>query len=161
MADEHTLVPEPTERLDLADPHARLEELVALQQGTGELAAGRLDEAERTFAALARAHPENACAQDRLAQVLLLTNRHAEARAPLERVLASGHGNADTWAHLGACHLVGGDETQALAAFTHALELDPYHVHALKGLVHVLESAGMAAQAEPFRARFQEVQARP
>jgi arylsulfatase A-like enzyme len=161
MAGENTKVPEPTERLELADPHARTEELAALQQGTGELAAGQLEAAERTLTALARAHPENAAAQDRLAQVYLLTQRHALARAPLERVVAGGRGNADTWAHLGACHLVGGDDEKALASFLRALELDPYHVHALKGLIHLMESAGMAAQAEPFRARFQEVQGRP
>jgi len=161
VASENLRLPEPGERLALPDPHARTDELAALQAASGALAAGRLEEAERTLTALTRAYPENAHAQDRLAQVLLLAGRHAEARAPLERVLAGGRGDADTWAHLGACQLVAGDETQALAAFTRALELDPWHVHALKGLVHLLESAGLGREAAPFRARFQEVQARP
>jgi cytochrome c-type biogenesis protein CcmH/NrfG len=76
-------------------------------------------------------------------------------------MLEHSSGNADTWNYLGACRLVVGEEEKALAAFTRALELDPNHVHALGGLVHLLEAAGLGAQAAPFKQRFEAVQARP
>ena len=162
LSAENLEVPAPGERIaGLPDPHERVAELRAAQDATGLLAAGRLQEAEEALRALLRSWPENAFAQDRVAELFLRTGRAREARAPLERVLASGRGGADTWARLGAAHLVAGDEGAALAAFTRALELDAFHVHALGGLLNVMESAGMNAQAAPFRARFHEVQSRP
>ena len=88
-------------------------------------------------------------------------NRHREAIAPLEHVLAHTTPNADTWSYMGACQLVAGDTEKALGAFTRAVELDPNHVQALGGLIHLMESAGLGNQAAPFKRRFQAVQSRP
>jgi len=162
LSAESLALPAPGTRLsDLPDPHARVAELRAAQDAAGLLAAARTREAEEALLALLRTWPENAFAQDRLAELFLRTSRAREARPLLERLLASGRGGADTWARLGAAQLVNGDETAALAAFTRALELDPFHVHALGGLLNVMESAGMSAEAAPFRARFHEAQSRP
>ena len=161
FANEGTRVPGPVEELALPDPHERVAELARLQNAEGLLAAQRFGEAERELRALVGENPANPFAWDRLALCLMRQNRHREAMTALERVLALGPGNADTWNYVGACQIVAGAEDKALAAFTHALELDPNHVQALGGLVHVMEAAGLGAQAAPFKARFAAVQARP
>jgi len=161
FADEHVRVPGPLEELALPDPHERVGELARFQRAEGLFAAQRLGEAERELRALVDENPANPFAWDRLALCLMRQDRHQEALTALERVLALGAGNADTWNYVGACQIVAGAEDRALAAFTHALELDPNHVHALKGIVHVLEAAGLGERAAPFQARFEAVQARP
>jgi len=162
LSAENLELPQPGTRVPgLPDPHERLAELRAAQDAAGLLVTGSTRAAEDALLALLRSWPDNAFAQDRLAELFLRTGRAREAQAPLQRVLESGRGGADTWARLGAAHFVTGDETAALAAFTRALELDPNHVHALGGLLNVMESAGMSAEAAPFRERFHEAQSRP
>jgi tetratricopeptide (TPR) repeat protein len=160
-ADEGRDFPAPLAALALPDPHERTRELADFQRAQGLIHAGQHTEAELALRALLEQHPGNHFAWDRLALCLMRLNRHREALAPLERVLAESPGNADTWNYLGACRLVVGEEEKALAAFTRALELDPNHVQALGGLVHLMEAAGMGAQAAPFKRRFEAVQSRP
>jgi arylsulfatase A-like enzyme len=161
FANEGTSVPAPLDELPLPDPNASTEELATFQRAQGLLHEEKYPEAERLLRALVAAHPGNHFAWDRLALSLMRQNRHKEALTALERVLKDAPGNADTWNYLGACQLVVGDPEKALAAFTRALELDPNHVQALKGLVHLMESAGLGAKAEPFKKRFEAVQSRP
>jgi cytochrome c-type biogenesis protein CcmH/NrfG len=56
---------------------------------------------------------------------------------------------------------VTGEPEKALAAFRHALELDPNHVQSLGGLVHLMESAGLGKEAGPVKERFEAVRSRP
>ncbi len=161
FASEGTELPAPLAELALPDPHARTEELSEVQRAGGLIESQGYAEAETLLRALVSRNPDNHHAWDRLALCLMRMNRHREAIAPLERVLAAAPGNADSWNYLAACRLVSGDEEKALAAFTRALELDPNHVQALGGLVHLMESAGMAKEAAPFRERFEAVQSRP
>jgi arylsulfatase A-like enzyme len=161
FAKEGVSVPAPLATLELPDPHTRVAELARFQRAEGLLAAQRHGEAERELRALLDENPGNPFAWDRLALCLMRQDRHREALEALERVLALAAGNADTWNYVGACQLVAGAEDKALAAFTRALELDPNHVHALGGLVHVMEAAGLGERATPFRTRFEAVQARP
>jgi len=161
VADASTGLPDPLSNLELADPHERTAEQLEIQRAQGRIAAGDHASAEVTLEALVRANPRNLFAWDRLALCRMRMQRFAEAIGPLERVLAEGPGQADTWSYLGACRLVLGEDQKALAAFTSALELDPYHVQALGGLLHIMEGAGLVEQAAPFRKRFEAVQSRP
>jgi len=161
LSNEGTDVPEPLAELPLPDPHARTAELVDFQRAQGLLSAQKYAEAESALRRLVERYPENHFAWDRLALCLMRENRHAEAIAPLERVVAASRGNADTWTYLGACRLVVGEEEKAMAAFTRALELDPNHVHALAGLIHLMEAAGMSAESKPFQERFEAARSRP
>ena len=147
--------------LALPDPLERTGELERFQRAQGLLGNGKFAEAESTLRKLLDENPNNHYAWDRLALCLMRMDRHKEALEPLERVLASSPGNADTWAHLGACRLVTGEPEKAWMAFTHALELDPNHVQALGGLVHLMESAGFNEEAAPFKKRFEAVRSRP
>jgi arylsulfatase A-like enzyme len=161
IADEGTSVPAVLAELELPDPLACLQELADFQAAEGWLAAEKYPEAERSLRRLVEAHPHNPFAWDRLALCLMRMNRHAEALSALEHVLAETSGNADTWCYVGACRLVIGDEEKALTAFRRALELDPNHVQALGGLIHLMEAAGMASEAAPLKKRFEAVQSRP
>ena len=156
-----TSVPGPLERLALPDPHERVDELTRYQRAEALLASERYPAAELELRDLLDDHPANAGGWDALALCLMRQDRHREALAAFERALALAAVDADTWNSVGACQIVAGQEDKALASFTHALELDPNHVHALKGLVHLLESAGLGARATPFEARFEAVQSRP
>jgi tetratricopeptide (TPR) repeat protein len=158
---EGTQIPPPLAELALPDPFERTAELELFQRSQGLLANGKYAEAESALRALVEANPDNHFAWDRLALCLMRMDRHREALALLERVLAASPGNADTWSHLGACRLVTGELDKALAAFTHALELDPNHVQSLGGLVHLMESSGLAQEAGPFKERFEAVRSRP
>ena len=160
-ANEGAVLPAPLAELALADPHERTQELAEVQRAGGLIDGQKYAEAESLLRGVVARNPDNRYAWDRLALCLMRMNRHREAIAPLERVLAGSSRNADTWNYLGACQMVAGEQEKALAAFTHALEIDPNHVQALGGLVHVMEDAGLVAEAAPFKRRFEAVQARP
>jgi tetratricopeptide (TPR) repeat protein len=161
LASEGSSIAAPLAELDLPDPADRIDELGRFQRAGGLLDSGKLQEAETLLRSIVAENPAHSAGWDRLALCLIRQGRHAEAVAPLERVLAGSPGNADTWTYLGACSLVVGEEEKAVAAFTHALELDPNHVHALKGLVDLMDSAGLADRAAPLKERFVSVQSRP
>ncbi|MBV9882444.1 MAG: tetratricopeptide repeat protein, partial [Sphingomonadaceae bacterium] len=56
---------------------------------------------------------------------LLKVDNYAVARAVFERVIAEHPQSAEAWDSLGDAYLQQGDRAQALAAFEHALTLDP------------------------------------
>jgi tetratricopeptide (TPR) repeat protein len=161
FSESSTQVPPPLAVLALPDPFERAGELERFQRAQGLLASDKLAEAEAELRALVAANPDHHAAWDRLALCLMRMGRHREALEPLERVLSASLGNADTWSHLGACHMVAGEPVKALSAFKRALELDPNHVQSLGGLVHLMESAGLAAEAGPIQERFDAVRSRP
>lgn len=161
MASEGASLPAPLAELERPDPHERTQELLDFQRAQGLLGAQKYAEAETLLRSLLVQNPANSSAWDRLALCLMRMNRHKEALVPLRRMLSEAPGNADTWSYVGACEIVAGAPEKALAAFTRALELDPNHVQALGGLIHLMEAAGMGAKAAPFKKRFDAVQARP
>jgi len=160
-ANEGANVPPTLAYLELASPHERAQEQLEFQKAQGMIAAEKYADAEPILNRLVRDNPGNRSAWDRLALCRLRLGHARQAIEPLERVLAHGPGHADTWTYLGTCRLATGDDEKALAAFTRALEIDPNHVHALQGLIGIMEGAGMREQAAPFRARFEAVQSRP
>jgi arylsulfatase A-like enzyme/Tfp pilus assembly protein PilF len=161
LASDGLELPAPLATLNLPDPHARTAELAEVQRGVWLLEGQKYAEAEAALAALVARAPDNLYGWDRLALARMRLDRQREAIPALERVLAAAPANADVWAHLGACRIVSGEEEKALFAFTRALELDPNHVHALGGIVRLMEAAGMTREAAPFRVRFEAVQSRP
>jgi arylsulfatase A-like enzyme len=161
FSEAKTEVPPPLATLALPDPFERAGEIERFQRAQGLLANGKLAEAESALRALVEANPDHHAAWDRLALCLMRMDRHREAVEVLESVLSASPGNADTWSHVGACRLVTGEPEKALAAFRHALELDPNHVQSLGGLVHLMESAGLGKEAGPVKERFEAVRSRP
>ncbi len=161
LAGSRVEMPAPLAVLERPSPHARAKEQLEVQEGEGLLANERYAEAEAQFSSIVSDNPGNLFAWDRLALCRMRSGRHAAAIEPLEHVLAEGPGHAESWVYLGTCLLVTGDHERSLAAFARALEIDRNHPQALGGIVNALEEAGLAAQAAPFRERFEAVQGRP
>jgi tetratricopeptide (TPR) repeat protein len=63
---------------------------------------------------------------DTLAWALYRLDRHEEARAAMDRALAGGFRDAETFYHDGLIALELGDESRARSSFERALELNPY-----------------------------------
>jgi arylsulfatase A-like enzyme len=153
-------VPEPFAATDLADPHERAAEQLAVQRAGGLVDSDKLDEAERELEALLAEHPANRSAWERLAQARMRRQAHREAREALRALVALGPPRADAHAQLGACELALDDARAAEAQFLRALEIDPWHAQALGGLVWVLESQGRSEECAALRARIAEIERR-
>ena len=154
-------VPAPLSALELPDPAERSAELREFQRAQALLDAEDWAAAERVLSELVRRNPHHLRGLECFGLCRVRTGRYREAIEPLERVLAEGPERADTWAYLGACRIVAGEEEKALGAFRRALEVDPNHVQALGAIVQLLDETGFAAKAALFRERFEAVQMRP
>lgn len=102
------------------------------------LAAGRLAEAERAFAALAKSHPELAGPHANLALVHRQAGRWPEAVAAMERAVALSP-RADLHNQLGITYRLAGRFSDARAAYEKAIELEPEHKLALLNLGILLD----------------------
>ena len=92
-------------------------------------------------------------------QILLASERTAEAVAAAESTLASFPDNPDAAYQLGAMRMVAGDQDAAVQSFRRALELDPNHVATLNDLAVLLATRGEKGEAVALAQRL--VQAKP
>ena len=94
------------------------------------LRAGRTDDAERGFKALAQAQPALGGPHANLGLVYRQQGKHAEAVAELERAVAASPQQPQYAAQLGLAYRYTGQFTKARAAYERALELDPSSANA-------------------------------
>lgn len=102
------------------------------------LAQGRLDEAQKEFAALVAREPANAEAHYRLGYVLGLQGSLDEARRHCEHALALAPSHVDAICNRGFILLRQGNAEEAMACYRQALALQPGHVKAEYNLAIVL-----------------------
>ena len=101
----------------------------ALLLGTAQRRAGDLPAAERVFAQLAAAQPDNAAIQFELGRVLAALGRDAEARAPLQRAVERAPGLAGAWGELAALCFRAGDIPAGDRAYARFAHLSPPDAH--------------------------------
>ncbi|MBE0564897.1 MAG: tetratricopeptide repeat protein, partial [Krumholzibacteria bacterium] len=110
--------------------------LVFADRGMAERGLADLRKAAGLLAVRGITDPAVEAGQGRL---LLLQERHAEARTHLERALALDAGLPQAWSDLGLVQAMAGDRTAAAASFARALDLDPALTTAWynRGLMHM------------------------
>lgn len=88
------------------------------------LAAGRVDEAERGFAALAQSNPELGGPHANLGLIWRNAGKTADAVAALERAVQASPNQAVYFNQLGLAYRANGQFAKALTAYERAIELD-------------------------------------
>ena len=104
------------------------------------LAAGRTEEAERAFAALAKSHPELGGAQANLGLIYGRAGKTEEAVAALEQAVKASPKQPVFQNQLGIAYRQQGQFAKARAAYEKALDLDPNYAAACLnlGILHDL-----------------------
>ena len=112
----------------------------AFDDAVRALRAGRTDEAERGFRALAAAHPELGGPQANLGLIYLRADRPAEAVAALEKAVAANPEQPRYFNQLGIAYRQHGQFAKARGAYEQAIELDPDYAAAYMnlGILHDL-----------------------
>ncbi|MEO7128976.1 MAG: tetratricopeptide repeat protein [Rhodoferax sp.] len=95
--------------------------------GLAHSEAGRLEQAERSFAAALSLAPGRPSLLTNLGATLVRRGRWADALALLEEATAVEPDNLQAWSYLGTAHAELGQARPALRAFERALEIDPRH----------------------------------
>lgn len=98
------------------------------------LAAGRTEQAEKAFRALAQAHPELGGPQANLGLIQRQAGKLPEAAAALERAVAASPSQPLYWNELGVTYRMLGRFKQAREAYEQALALDAAHAGATLNL---------------------------
>jgi len=96
----------------------------AFDEAKRALAAGRVDEAERGFAALAQSNPELGGPHANLGLIYRNAGKNAEAVAALERAVQASPGQAVYFNQLGLAYRSSGQFGKARGAYERAIELD-------------------------------------
>ncbi len=105
--------------------------MALLQAGTEALQRGRIEDAIRRLDLAHQLQPDNPDAAHNLSSAYILRGRFSKALPLLQKLVANHPDNANFWLNLGAAHLgnpvLATDEQQqqAIAAFQHALTLNP------------------------------------
>lgn len=104
------------------------------------LAAGKVDEAERAFTALAQSNPELGGPHANLGLIHRNAGKHAEAVAALERAVQASPAQAVYFNQLGLSYRAAGQFAKARAAYERAIELDANYAAAVLnlGILHDL-----------------------
>jgi Flp pilus assembly protein TadD len=112
----------------------------AFDDAVRALRAGRTEEAERGFRALATAHPEFGGPQANLGLIYLRADRPAEAVTVLEKAVAASPEQPRYFNQLGIAYRHQGQFAKARAAYEQAIELDPDYAAAYMnlGILHDL-----------------------
>jgi tetratricopeptide (TPR) repeat protein len=109
-------------------------ERAAASAGDLWLLASDLERAEQLLDALHRAAASNLVVRRHFGRIMLARAKYKEAVAALESVTEDAAATATDHAYLGWACLASGRLSEADAAFTAALELDPSHVFASEGV---------------------------
>ena len=105
--------------------------MALLQAGTEALHRGRVEDAIHRLDLAHQLQPDNPDAAHNLSSAYILRGRFSKALPLLQKLVADHPDNANFWLNLGAAHLgnpvLATDEQQqqAIAAFQHALSLNP------------------------------------
>ncbi len=168
VAESATLDPAAARALDAA--LAADSDLVAARyfRGVVALAEGDATLAERHFAAVAEAHPQNVAALVGLTEALVAQGRLGEADARIQRVVDELEAVSSTYER-GASFLVSGEVAiarlqpeLAIEALLSALQVDPGNARAIELLGEQFVEAGQYVRAlEYFQANADLVQAEP
>jgi predicted membrane-bound spermidine synthase/Flp pilus assembly protein TadD len=124
-----------------------------LSEASGQLAAGRLDQAERSFERILTEMADDEAALLGLGVVALEQRRLDDARDRLERLLALRPDHAEGWNLLGITHRRRGEAAQAERAFASALRADPFFPEALANAGLLAAKRGDAVTAREMLAR--------
>ncbi|OOG50624.1 tetratricopeptide repeat protein [Polaromonas sp. C04] len=95
------------------------------QDGLAHSEAGRLEQAERCFAAALSLAPGRPSVLTNLGATRVRRGHWADALPLLEEALVAEPDNLEAWSHLGMAHAELGQMTPALQAFERALAIDP------------------------------------
>ncbi len=95
------------------------------QDGLAHSEAGRLEQAQRSFAAALSLAPGRPSVLTNLGATLVRRGHWGDALAPLEEATAAEPANLQAWSYLAIAHAELGQATPALRAFERALEIDP------------------------------------
>jgi tetratricopeptide (TPR) repeat protein len=98
------------------------------------LRAGRVDEAERSFRALAKEHPELGGPQANLGLIYRQSGKLAESAAALEAAVKASPKQASYANQLGITYRQQGEFTKAREAYESALDIDPDYAPAVLNL---------------------------
>jgi tetratricopeptide (TPR) repeat protein len=128
-----TTSPAPQAPPDLAPPVSPAVQR-AFDDAARALRAGRTEEAERGFRALAAAHPELGGPQANLGLIYLRADRPAEAVAALEKAVAASPQQPRYFNQLGIAYRQQGQFAKARGAYEQAIELDPDYAAAYMNL---------------------------
>jgi tetratricopeptide (TPR) repeat protein len=104
------------------------------------LAAGRIDEAERGFAALTKSNPELSGPYANLGLIHRQTGKSAQSVADLEKAVELSPQRADLHAQLGLAYRMNGEFDKARASYEQAIALDAAYAPAVLnlGILHDL-----------------------
>lgn len=117
-----------------AEPPLSIEVQQAFQAARSALIAGRVDEAERRFAALAKSNPELGGPHANLAVIYRQANKLPQAADALERAVAANPNQAVYFNQLGIVYRMMGQFTKARDAYDKAIALDPNYALAYLNL---------------------------
>jgi len=106
----------------------------AFDEARRALAAGRTEQAEKAFRALAQAHPELGGPHANLGLIQRQAGKLPEAAAALEQAVAASPSQPLYWNELGVTYRMQGRFTQAREAYEQALALDAGHAGATLNL---------------------------
>ena len=123
-------VPAPVEVLAPVDANAQR----AFDGARRSLAAGRTEEAERAFAALAKSHPELGGAHANLGLIYSRAGKTDEAVAALEQAVRASPKQPVFQNQLGIAYRQQGQFTKARGAYEKALDVDPNYAAACLNL---------------------------
>jgi tetratricopeptide (TPR) repeat protein len=98
---------------------------LALAQGDKLWAAGRLDDARKSFEQAVAADPRSPAALMKLGGLLLSSRSYPAAIQTYQRALSLDPNNARAWMGLGLAYLHGGQRELSRAAFDEAVRVDP------------------------------------
>jgi Flp pilus assembly protein TadD len=98
------------------------------------LAAGRIAEAERGFAALTKSHPDLAGPYANLGLIHRLAGKSAEAVAALEKAVQLSPQRADLHNQLGIAYRMAGDFKKARTSYEQSISLDANYAPAVLNL---------------------------
>ncbi len=129
------------------DPKDRVEFLGRYDRALALLGRGKVDEAIREFAELARQDPRNPSLLLQWGQALILAKRLPEARKVYERLVAVDPAFGLGWYRLAQVRDNLGDLAGAEAAYRKAIEVDPLAVDPRKALASLLADRGRVREA--------------
>ncbi|CAG4884012.1 exported protein of unknown function [Georgfuchsia toluolica] len=106
-----------------------------IAQGNQQWAAGRIDDAKKSFEQALAADPRSIDAHMKLAGLLLVNHNYAEAIQAYQRTIGLDANNAKAWMGLGLACLHSGQRELSRAAFGEAVRIDPRRKTQLAGLI--------------------------
>jgi len=104
---------------------AGVDEGSLISQGNTQWAAGKLDEARKSFEQAVVANPRSVDAQMKLAGLLLASGKYDAAIKTYQKTISLDGNNVRAWMGLGLAYRHAGDKELASSAFEEAVRLEP------------------------------------